>query len=395
MGMKTGRPYLIFLIFAVVLQLAGMLLLFDQCGTYVTREITRLTGAVSGITEQELAESENPGSVYEVYEDAGSRDRILLQSIQYYMNLEADKDTNRDKELYLKGKELLTRAGYGYSGELFIKRQISKQLLPVMILLCGGMLTGYGVLLLCLRRSGQVLNELELKYGRAQKELAASRAENSEMFKTFEHFEENLYHQLKTPLTSISLLCHAEENEELQYQISRMSGLIRLFLRDRQLSSGKIRFQFETRALEELVMDAIGRIQLVSRFHHVSIVWELPEEEYLIACDENWLLEAVAAVLENAVNHSEAGASIQAELSARDHMYLLRVISPGKLITADPVDRIFERYYSEKDGHFGIGLHMVREVITMHHGQITAQNLFGENAVCFTLALPALVTDKL
>nr|WP_225957420.1 HAMP domain-containing sensor histidine kinase [Amycolatopsis lexingtonensis] len=102
------------------------------------------------------------------------------------------------------------------------------------------------------------------------------------------------------------------------------------------------------------------------------------------------LRRVLSALLDNALGHTPPGGSIEVRLGVPDERHVeLRVHDTGVGFPAADADRIFERFARGSDGdgrRFGLGLALVREVVTGHGGTIAAVGRPGAGAT-FTLTL--------
>lgn len=296
----------------------------------------------------------------------------------------------------------LQQAGYANTAERYITGRLlaGMPLLLTTLLLNGAALTGAA--LYCSRRERKSLalvNSIREEAEVEKKHMAAAR---EGLLREIDHYEENLYHQLKTPLTSLRLCleqlrqdtapsCPVYETAEAQ--VEKLTHLVTLFLRDKRLSANQIKFHYRLAALDTIVDDAVAQLRHQAAFRRIRVDWALPEGEFFLRCDETWLTECVITLLENAVTHSPEHGLVRLILCHEPRRYRLQIQSSGGRLPADKPERVFDRYYSGRPGHFGIGLHMARTIAENHHGRIEAYNIEMDGSgqgVSFELVLPIL-----
>jgi two-component system, OmpR family, sensor kinase len=145
--------------------------------------------------------------------------------------------------------------------------------------------------------------------------------------------------------------------------------------------------------VEELIVDAL------LRWNHVPRHWCLGGiAEAHVQADGDRLTLALDALIENAVDHTEADGKI--ELSARwdgEHV-VLAVADSGSGIPAGEVARIFSRFSRidagrsrRKAGGFGLGLAIVQAIAEAHQGSVRVRSTVGQGSV-FEIQLPASPT---
>lgn len=95
-------------------------------------------------------------------------------------------------------------------------------------------------------------------------------------------------------------------------------------------------------------------------------------------------------LLSNALRFSPEGGSVEVGLSAAGEQAALRLADSGPGIPADELPHVFDRFFRGRNaGHAGsgIGLAVVRELVSAHGGSVSVDNLPGAGAV-FTVNLP-------
>ena len=138
-------------------------------------------------------------------------------------------------------------------------------------------------------------------------------------------------------------------------------------------------------------------VETLHRWSHVPRRWSLgPLADARVRADADRLTMALDALIENAVDHTEADSQI--ELSARrdgdDVVFAVKDSGPG--IPAAEVDRIFGRFSrldagrSRRTGGFGLGLAIVKAIAEAHQGSVHVRSTEGKGSV-FELRLPATI----
>jgi two-component system OmpR family sensor kinase len=122
----------------------------------------------------------------------------------------------------------------------------------------------------------------------------------------------------------------------------------------------------------------------------VKLVLEGPEEPLLVTGIESALRRVVAELLSNSLAHTPAGGKITVSLRLDDDV-VLTVADTGDGFDPADAGRLFDRFHrgaGAGERRFGIGLALLREVVTGHGGTITAEGRPGAGAT-FTVRLPA------
>jgi signal transduction histidine kinase len=203
-------------------------------------------------------------------------------------------------------------------------------------------------------------------------------------------FAANASHELRTPLTRIRL--HAEgargagASTELLEEVDRMVRLVdSLLILARDVGAGIP--APEVVNLSDLVVATSRRV-----FASPAPEIVLPDEA-LVRGDEALLGIAAENLFDNARKFSAPDEPAQVRVSERDGIVRLTVTSPGARVSAEDVERLFERFYRSPEarasqrGH-GLGLPLARHIARLHGGDVRCVSAPTEDAR-FELDLPA------
>ena len=310
-----------------------------------------------------------------------------------------------DEEAYQKGCEALKEAGYEETGKIWLEKRIRSYGIGVFVAAIGiicivGLLTE---LHMEKRRKKALDNQLAEK----DRELEAKLAEEKEFLhrdrQKMGTYMENISHQLKTPiagtLLNLEVLLVTEEDEK-RYQkledcvkkVQWMSDMTIVLLRIAQIDSGKIWMKRKKENLTGLIEECIDRTQPLAEEKGVGFEMDVPKE-CLLSCDGFWLKEAMENVLKNAVEYADTGSLIQILLKEDTDYYKLYITNRGKRIEEEKRELIFDRFYQMEQGSgIGIGLHLAREIVTLHQGTLKVVDRSGlEEATTFQFILPKMI----
>ena len=307
--------------------------------------------------------------------------------------------TEPDEEAYQKGCEALKEAGYEETGKIWLEKRIRSYGIGVFVAAIGiicivGLLTE---LHMEKRRKKALDNQLAEK----DRELEAKLAEEKEFLhrdrQKMGTYMENISHQLKTPiagtLLNLEVLLVTEEDEK-RYQkledcvkkVQWMSDMTIVLLRLAQIDSGKIWMKRKKENLTGLIEECIDREQPLAEEKGVGFEMDVPKE-CLLSCDGFWLKEAMENVLKNAVEYADTGSLIQILMKEDTDYYKLYITNRGKQIEEEKRELIFDRFYQMEQGSgIGIGLHLAREIVTLHQGTLKVVE-----ATTFQFILPKMI----
>ena len=197
----------------------------------------------------------------------------------------------------------------------------------------------------------------------------------------------DISHQLKTPLTTLRLYTELDDAPHAGAclaQIQRMEDLIQALLRLERLCADGYAFAFETADAEDIIWDQWQSIAPLFPGKSLTVTGSA-----VIRCDEKWLGEAFLNLLKNACEHCDS--SIHVSLERTEAAFFCTIEDDGGGVSPAELPRLFERFYRSENqtgNGVGIGLAVVREIITRHHGTITAEN--GGKGLRMAISMPML-----
>ncbi|GFI43727.1 sensor protein SphS [Lachnospiraceae bacterium] len=211
----------------------------------------------------------------------------------------------------------------------------------------------------------------------------------------------DIAHQLKTPLTSMSLMTELLEEYQtaetkvyysrLYGQIERLKNLVKGLLALAKLDSHGLVFCKERLVVSELV-EAVGEsLMEMMEERRITLVIEesccdgQAKEEAFIFADRQWTEEALLNLLKNCVEHTPKGGRIVVSYSRNPIYTELRMEDGGIGFAAKDIPHLFERFYRGKgaaNDNAGIGLALAKAVVERQNGRLLAENT-AEGHACF------------
>lgn len=199
----------------------------------------------------------------------------------------------------------------------------------------------------------------------------------------------DISHQLKTPLTTLRLyteLDGAPHMEDSLRQIQRMEDLIQSLLRLERLCADGYPFTFAPADAEEIIAEQWQSLRELYPGKGLEL-----SGSARIRCDEKWLGEAFLNLLKNACEHTAPDGCIRILIERTDAAFFCTIEDDGGGVSPADLPRLFDRFYRSENqtgNGVGIGLAIVKEIISRHHGTITAEN--GEKGLRMTISMPML-----
>lgn len=215
----------------------------------------------------------------------------------------------------------------------------------------------------------------------------------------YENFIQRIVHDMRNPLAAIighaSNLDAAPEAEQIrhsaqtiEHEARRLARLVDSMLFDARLAY--VPLAPEQLDLNELVEQAMFTLEDLSGDSESRIVLELPVDLVPFQGDRDLLVRAFENLLDNALKYMGDDGQVTVRLESEPSVYRLSFIDNGRGIAPEFLpDRIFEPLVraTKGGGGSGLGLSIVRRIITMHGGSVTAESTLGEGTV-ITVTLP-------
>lgn len=226
---------------------------------------------------------------------------------------------------------------------------------------------------------------------------------------TKEKFLSVLSHELRNPLASIrlsALLLRTTSGKEdprqvravqiLENQTSVMLRLVDDMVDVQSIRTGKLQLHVDDVLLQDVFAMAVEAMQQYISLRGHTLELQVGEEPIYARGDSVRLVQVFTNLLSNAAKYSPEGSVIHlcAEPDGDDTV-VVRVQDEGIGIAKDFLPRIFEMYIQAPktdafhQGGLGLGLALVRQLVELHKGTITAHSDGLGKGSCFTVRLPA------
>lgn len=205
----------------------------------------------------------------------------------------------------------------------------------------------------------------------------------------------DISHQIKTPLTSISIMLDSLQETknmqtetrdvfmmEIRKQIEWIHWLIYALLKLSRLDADVVEFQKETIRLKELVTHVIQSLSIPIEIKNQTIQIQ-GDENARIQADFSWQKEAITNIVKNAIEHTPEGKKITITLEENPLYSKIIVEDEGEGIDKEDMKHIFKRFYKAKnasENSVGIGLALAKSIIEKQGGYITCSSEKGKGS---------------
>jgi signal transduction histidine kinase len=215
-----------------------------------------------------------------------------------------------------------------------------------------------------------------------------------------------LAHELRNPLAPIgmsaTLLERAPDAEQaarltqvIRRQVDHMAHLLDDLLDAARISSGKITLALQPLSLAEVVDQALEMVLPRIRERRQRLDVTLPQDDLVVEGDRVRLVQVFTNLLGNASKYTGDDGTIALEVASVEGEIVARIVDNGLGIAADVIPHIFDlftqgpRSLARSEGGLGVGLNVVRNLVTMHGGAVSAHSAGLGHGSTFTVRLPA------
>ncbi len=203
----------------------------------------------------------------------------------------------------------------------------------------------------------------------------------------------NIAHQIKTPITAISLSAQMMKQnvsasfrsydtmqsnkhlEQIEKQLLRLTHLEEALLVLSRIDAGTLHLQRNEVDVYTLLVLSADNLQELLASSRTSV--DIPEQgEMLVTADLDWTMEAVMNLMKNCMEHSPGG-TIHCSYAQNPLYAEILIWDDGEGFAKEDIPHIFERFYRGKnagEGGIGIGLALSKEMIERQNGTIRAKN---------------------
>ena len=233
---------------------------------------------------------------------------------------------------------------------------------------------------------------------------ARRHAEEADRLK--DEFLATLSHELRTPLTSIlgwaSMIRNGEVEghnasraiETIERNARSQARLIDDLLDVSRIITGNLRLDLQPLNLVPIVDAALDALRPTADVKGIRLKTRFSPTVCLVRGDPNRLRQVIWNLLSNAIKFTQRGGTVNIELGCVESTARLTVRDTGEGISAEFLPYVFDRFrqaegsISRKQGGLGLGLAVVRHLVELHGGTISAESEgLGQGSV-FTVDLP-------
>ena len=220
-------------------------------------------------------------------------------------------------------------------------------------------------------------------------------------------FINNMTHEFKTPLATISLAVDALKNEKvssdkektnyftavIKEENKRMNKQVETILQAALLDKQEVQLNLKKLSAHELIKSALNNIELPVNEKQGVLEVVLEATKDMIMADEVHFTNLINNLLDNAVKYSKEAPIIKLCTGNAGNFLKIKIEDNGIGMSKETLNRIFEKFFRAHTGNihnvkgFGLGLSYVKTMVEAHKGSIKAESTLGKGT-SFFLTIP-------
>ena len=220
-------------------------------------------------------------------------------------------------------------------------------------------------------------------------------------------FINNMTHEFKTPISTISLACEALKDKDFQEisgvsdtyitmideENNRLKSMAERILQSAKLEKNNIALKKEEVDVHEIIGEAIKNIQLQIEKKAGKIIMELSAEKHILQADKVHFTNIIFNLLDNANKYSPVTPQLKIKTENSYSGIIISIEDNGIGISKANQKKVFEKLYRVPTGNihnvkgFGLGLSYVKAIVEAHGGKIGLESEL-EKGTKFILTLP-------
>ncbi|MDE7389842.1 MAG: HAMP domain-containing histidine kinase, partial [Lachnospiraceae bacterium] len=218
-------------------------------------------------------------------------------------------------------------------------------------------------------------------------------------------FIANVSHELKTPMTTIAgfidgildgTIPRERERHYLNIvtvEVKRLSRLVTSMLALSRIDSGELKMVRQSFDVSATVLNTFLTFEQKIEQRSITVTGFDESEPLFVEGDPDMIHQVVYNLVENATKFTNEGGSINVSVVNEGNRAVVAIRNTGPGISSEQIGFVFDRFYKtdksrshDKNG-MGLGLYLVKTIVQLHGGEITAESVEGEYTT-FTFWLP-------
>lgn len=220
-------------------------------------------------------------------------------------------------------------------------------------------------------------------------------------------FINNMTHEFKTPLATISLAVDALRNEKvmndrekseyfsgiIKEENKRMNKHVETILQSALLDRQEVKLNLKPIHAHAVISEVMENFELQLQSRNARAEVNLNAANDFIGADEVHFTNLFSNLVDNAIKYSKENLVVKVTTHSTARHLVIRVEDNGIGMNKETQRRIFEKFYRAHTGNihnvkgFGLGLSYVKTMVDAHNGKIRVDSTLGKGT-CFTIEMP-------
>lgn len=222
-------------------------------------------------------------------------------------------------------------------------------------------------------------------------------------------FINNMTHEFKTPLATISLAVDALRSPKVQTNPDKATYFTNIIKEENIRMNKHVETILQAAFLEKQELNLnLSKIDAHDMIHEVASTFELQlndkngqiqfllnASQYFISGDDTHFRNMISNLIDNAIKYSQDPVQIKISTHSTRNVLVIRIDDNGIGMSKESVKRVFEKFYRAHTGNlhnvkgFGLGMSYVKTVIDAHKGKIKVDSTLGKGT-SFTIEMPLM-----
>jgi two-component system phosphate regulon sensor histidine kinase PhoR len=225
-------------------------------------------------------------------------------------------------------------------------------------------------------------------------------------------FINNMTHEFKTPIATISLACEAMNDKEIrksaefyssyinmiQEENKRLAGMAEKILQTAVIDSGQLKMKKELINIHDIIHDVVKNIRIQVEIKDGDIIKSFYAARPRIEGDKVHVTNLIYNLLDNANKYSPRKPLIRISTENTSNGVMITIEDNGIGIGKSEQKKIFDKLYRVPTGNihevrgFGLGLNYVKAIVEEHHGKISLESEVNKGSI-FRVFLPFMFKE--
>lgn len=200
---------------------------------------------------------------------------------------------------------------------------------------------------------------------------------------------EDISHQLKTPLTSISIMLdniiddpdmdanvRSDFINDINREINNINFLVKSLLKLSRFDINAVNYNSQNNSVKSIMDKVMNNVSTLSDLKNIKIDLNI-KNDFNLYCDFNWQVEALTNIVKNSIEHSFKDKNIIINASDEKLYSKIEITNYGIGINDKDIKHIFDRFYKGENSNedsFGIGLSLSKTIIEKNNGKISVSS---------------------